>query len=41
LDLYENPIKVNSQELQHLAMSRWQEQMNAWHVEFEASSRQR
>ena len=35
LDLYENPVRVNPLELQHLAHSRWQEQMTAWLVEFE------
>jgi hypothetical protein len=41
LDLYENPIQVEPQELQRLAFDRWQEQMNAWHLEFEANSRKR
>jgi hypothetical protein len=41
LDLYENPIRVNPVELQYTAIERWQEQMNAWHVEFEQNSRQR
>ena len=41
LDLYENPIKVNPLELQHLAYDRWQEQMNAWLVEHEANNKQR
>jgi len=41
LDLYENPIRVDPQELQRLAFDRWQEQMNAWHVEFESNSRKR
>jgi len=41
LDLYENPIKVNPLELQHLAMDRWQEQMNAWLVEHEQNQKQR
>ena len=34
IDLYDNPIKVNPRELQQLAFGRWQEQMNAWEVEF-------
>lgn len=34
LDIYENPIKVNTKELWNLAAERWQEQMNAWLVEF-------
>ena len=41
LDLYENPVRVNPLELQHLAFERWQEQMNAWLVEYENNSRQR
>lgn len=41
LDLYENPIRVDPMELQHLIFDRWQEQMNAWHVEFEQMSKQR
>lgn len=35
LDLYENPIKINTKELWNLAAERWQEQMNAWLVEYE------
>lgn len=35
LDLYENPIKINPNELRYLALGRWQEQMNAWLVEHE------
>lgn len=41
LDLYENPIKVDPMELEHLAFDRWQEQMNAWLVEYEINSQQR
>lgn len=41
LDLYENPVKVTPQELQYLALERWQEQMNAWLVEHEANNRKR
>lgn len=41
LDLYENPVKVQTKELWNLAASRWQEQMNAWLVEFEEISKQR
>ena len=37
-DLYDNPIKINPNELQYLALDRWQEQMNAWRVEFEQIS---
>ena len=33
MDLYENPIKVDSKELMALSQERWNEQMNAWLVE--------
>ena len=35
LDLYENPVNVNAEELYELAIARWQEQLNAWLVEYE------
>jgi hypothetical protein len=41
LDLYENPVKINTQELLSLSQQRWQEQMNAWLVEFEESQQKR
>ena len=41
LDLYENPVKVNPQELQYLVLDRWQEQMNAWLAEYEANNQKR
>jgi hypothetical protein len=41
LDLYETPIRVNPEELRGLAMQRWQEQMNAWLVEYEELNRNR
>jgi hypothetical protein len=34
-DLYETPVRINPEELRGLAMQRWQEQMNAWLVEYE------
>lgn len=34
MDLYENPIKVNTKELFATSQQRWQEQMNAWLVEY-------
>jgi hypothetical protein len=40
-DLYENPIKVNSKELMALSQERWDEQMNAWLVEYEELSKKR
>ena len=41
LDLYETPVRINIADLQHLAHSRWQEQMNAWLVEYEELNRNR
>jgi hypothetical protein len=41
LDLYETPIQVRPEELRGMAMMRWQEQMNAWHVEHEQLNKQR
>ena len=41
LDLYETPISVNPEELRGLTMQRWQEQMNAWLVEYEELNRNR
>jgi len=41
LDLYETPVKIDPVELQYLALSRWQEQMNAWLNEHEEINKQR
>lgn len=41
LDLYETPVKINASELYRLMRERWQEQMTAWLVEYQESSRQR
>lgn len=41
LDLYDNPVKVDTTELMRLSQERWQEQMNAWLVEYEQLSRNR
>jgi hypothetical protein len=41
LDLYGNPVKVDPGELQRIAFDRWQEQMNAWLMEFEANNQKR
>jgi hypothetical protein len=35
LDLYNNPIRIVPQDLLELARQRWQEQMNAWLIEYE------
>lgn len=41
LDLYETPIKVNPKELLALTLERWQEQMNAWLIEYEENRNKR
>lgn len=41
LDLYENPVRVDTKELYAQSQQRWQEQMNAWLVEHEANSKKR
>ena len=41
LDLYETPIKINILDLQLLAHSHWQEQMNAWLIEHEQLNKKR
>lgn len=41
LDLYETPVKVNTFELLELCKQHWQEQMNAWFVEYEDLNKNR
>lgn len=41
LDLYENPVQINTKELFAQSQQRWQEQMNAWLIEHEANSQKR
>ena len=41
LDLYETPVKVQTQELLAQSQTRWQEQMNAWLVEHEQLNKKR
>ena len=41
LDLYENPVKINTKELWNLAAERWQECMNAYLIEYEQLNQQR
>ena len=41
LDLYETPVKVNAKEFYEQVLQRWQEQMNAWLVEYEELNKQR
>jgi len=40
-DLYETPVQVNAEELFELAMTRWQEQLNAWLVEYQKLNQNR
>ena len=41
LDLYENPVQVTAEELYELTVQRWQEQLNAWLVEYKELSNNR
>lgn len=41
LDLYENPVRVDTKELYAQSQQRWQEQMTAWLVEHEQNQRKR
>jgi hypothetical protein len=41
LDLYDTPVKVVPNEFRDIVRSHWQEQMNAWLIEFEALSKNR
>ena len=41
LDLYENPVHVEVKELAEIAQRRWQEQMTAWHIEYEEARKNR
>jgi hypothetical protein len=41
LDLYETPVQVRPEELRGIAMTRWQEQMNAWLAEHNKLSKKR
>jgi len=41
IDLYENPVQVNVYNLMIEMRQRWQEQMNAWLVEYEQLSKNR
>jgi hypothetical protein len=40
-DLYENPIRVDSKELLSMSQERWNEQMNAWLLEYQEISKNR
>ena len=41
LDIYDTPVQVKTDELRIIALQLWQEQMNAWHAEYEKMSKQR
>ena len=41
LDLYETPVKINADELMRLSQERWQEQKNAWLLEYEQLNKNR
>lgn len=41
LDLYETPVRVDVAELELAVQQRWQEQMNAWLVEYDALNKNR
>ena len=41
LDLYETPVKIDTVELMQLSQERWNEQMNAWLVEYEQLNQNR
>ena len=40
-DLYENPVQVNAEEFYEQVLQRWQEQLNAWLVEYEQLNQNR
>lgn len=41
LDLYDTPVKVDPAQLRGVAMQHWQEQMNAWLLEYEELNKNR
>lgn len=41
LDVYQTPVKVNAADLKDEMQQRWQEQMNAWLVEWSQMQQQR
>lgn len=40
-DLYGNPVRIDTKELMELSQERWNEQMNAWLVEYEELNKNR
>lgn len=41
IDLYDTPVKVQTREFRDLVRSRWQEQMNAWLIDYEELNKNR
>lgn len=41
LDLFETPVRINTQELLALSQQRWQEQMTLWLLEYQAVNAKR
>lgn len=41
LDLYNNPVKFKASDVCNLMKARWQEQMNAWLVEYDELNKNR
>jgi hypothetical protein len=41
LDLYQTPVRIMTKELQSLASQRWQEQMTAWLIDYDALTKNR
>ena len=41
VDLYENPVQVNTEELYEMTLQRWQEQLNAWLTEYNQLNKNR
>jgi hypothetical protein len=41
LDLYETPVKINAEEFYEQVLQRWQEQLNAWLIEYEQLNQNR
>ena len=41
LDLYQNPVQIDTRELMSMSQQLWQEQMNAWLIEYQNNCQQR
>lgn len=41
LDLYENPVLIDPAELLAISQQRWQEQMTAWHLDYQILNQKR